>query len=209
MALFKYGGAKPNFRNWIRNGERFKYTAVTQQDTFIEQDLRRLESAWTGYDRHPPVLSFRLPVTAAIAGIKGDSKNPDRNTAYQLSFSFEDDAQSFFPITFQEFKIAVIPQNLPEALSHRLDESQAQTLLEDIDGTVRKRFFLRLEAVPVKGYLNAPQQLNGEDRWVLMANIVGASLEDRGGQSLWSYLADWYVSPAAQEVLDVYRPRGE
>jgi len=203
MALFKYGGGTPNFISWAKGTEKYKYVPLPRQNEYIIDEVKRLEEEWTDFEKRVPTLYIRTKILASLH----TNRTGENNTLHTLQLSFEDGSQSFFPVVFQGYKIALIPDNLKSSFTQELSEDMFVKLYDAFGQKYELSTNLWVELKPFKGYLDAPQPLNGDDRWVLMAKIVGLSLENPRTvkESIWDYSADWYISPSRKGVLNMYQ----
>lgn len=204
LTFYKMADAKPDFETWAKTSKAFKYQSVTEARTFIRKERERLEKKWIDLDRNGTVLNIRTTNMVDVqANLEKDENDPE---AYKLVILLDETRKTFFPYVHAGNNFVVIPRNIETSASHAINRTEAETILNEISKNSTQGVVIDFGVRPFKAYTDKPHKIGKEDQWVLMGDIISITLSSKQtGKPLWSYGADWYVSPKGQEVLDMYK----
>lgn len=206
IAFFKTGGQQPNYETLIRGLPDYRKVPPAKQDAFIAKQKQRLQTAYAKYNPQTDLLTIRTRVNVDLHAKQQDDK--DKTVLYSMTLSFGKDDSLFFPYRMGDYHIAIIPKKMDSSFEQNLAPSQYElikTSLGDVNGPAA----LYIQLKPSKAYLDEPYKIGGEDQWALVADVAGLVMMDGRGSRLWTYSADWYVSPMTQELRDIYSDKKE
>lgn len=200
IAFFKTDGITPNFEFWARNSDTFKRTAPTRVAKYVEGEKRRLSDIWHNYNPEEDFIVVKTRVDLNIS-----ARTPkDQPQEYWLNIQFIEGDPSYFPIIYQNYKFALIPQKMETLLRQSLKREQFDVLHQSL-GATQGYADLYVQLKPVRAHTNQPFIVDGEERWMLLCDVIGMEIKrEKSEDAIWNYSADWYVSPVREELQDLY-----
>ena len=207
MAFFKTGNTKPDFELWARNSKNYKVQPPTHALRYIEDEKQRLIKAWQKYDPESNTIILQTKVDIELE-IRKDENSTE--PAYWVYISLPQRPPLYFPYFYQNYLFAVIPLDIERLMVQKITRSQFDLIKNDFKDAVHGQAWLRLGLKPKIAHMDQPYDIDGQERWVLMADVVNMALTSRQtGSPYWYYVADWYVTPKARELNGLYEEHRE
>lgn len=201
IAFFKTANVKPDFTKWARESREFKTTAPARVDDFLYKESQRLLRRWNEYD--PETTLIRVGATVSVV-LEHFAK--DGGEAFRMTMSFDKGDVTYFPYEFQNYKFAVVPQKIETLLKQAISREQFDLISADFKGATVGSAKMEVQLKPVRSYLRQPYMLDGVEQWMMLTDTVTLALKSsRSGAALWTYGAEWYVSPVTREVQELYK----
>lgn len=201
LAFFKTAGTNPNFDMWAKNSKDYKTAAPARAKDVLYTEKQRLIKKW-----HAQGLDDVLTVGGMIDVALSSNLGSGEAREYWLYLNFKDGKSLYYPLEFQDYQFAVIPQGMQTLEKHRLQKEQYDLILADLKGLPEGTTYISLQLKPVKAYIDQPHMIDGREQWVLMCDIATVSLgSTTTKQTLWTYGADWYVSPVTRDLRGLYQ----
>jgi len=206
IAFFKAAGENPDFDLWAKNTRDYKRAAPAQANEILDKEKQRLMVKWREYKSAENVLDIRGNVSVELKS----TLEKDGTQHYWMYLSFEAGDITYFPFEFQDYKFAVIPQQIETLMIQEIREEQLNLIRNDFGGAMSGNAYLYLQLKPVKAYMQQPYVIDDTEQWALLCDIATLSLvSTKKAGALWNYGADWYVSPATETLRDLYQTPAE
>lgn len=203
IAFFKTADTNPDFEKWARDGKGYKTIAPSQAADYLYDEKQRLMRLWKKYDGDNAMIDINTNVDIDLK----TTADEDGNQFYWMYINFGKDSSVYFPFTYLEYKIAVIPQMIETMTIQKLQKEQFLLMQQEFDGKVRGQGSLSLQLKPVKAYIHQPYNIDGQDQWALLTDVATMSIKShRTNAPYWNYSAQWYMSPVREELNDLYKP---
>ena len=200
IAFFKTAETNPDFDLWAGGSSKYKSAAPARGKLIFQEEKQRLMRAWNEYDPQYDTLDIRTTVTLELKTVM-DEKN---NEHYMMMFDFDRDDAIYFPYSYQDYRIAVIPQLIEKMLVQTLDKNQYEIIRQRIGNGGKAALLFQLK--PVKAYIQQPYIIDNTEQWMFLCDIATLVLRTpRDGVNLWNYGADWFVSPETEKLRDLYK----
>ena len=202
IAFFKAGHTNPDFDKWAKGTREYKIVAPVRAEDYVAKEKQRLIKKWQSFNLDSDILNIRSTITVHLKqGV--DDKG---NETYAMEMAFDKNDAPYFPFEFQDYKFAVIPQKMGTFQKQPLTKEQFALLYADFEQSLTATAYLMLQMKAAKSYIQQPYDIDGVEQWVLLADPVTLALKSyRTGADLWTHGASWYVSPAKQEVRELYQ----
>ncbi len=202
IAFFKTAGVKPDFTKWAKESREYKITAPTRVDDYLYKESQRLMRRWKEYD--PETSLIRVGATVSV--VLEHLADKEGGEFFRMTISFDKGDVTYFPYEFQEYKFAVVPQKIETLLRQNISREQYDLITTDFKGETAGSAKMELQLKPVQSYMQQPYMLDGVEQWMMLTDPVTLALKSpRSGAALWTYGAEWYVSPVTREVQDLYK----
>lgn len=202
IAFFKTAGENPDFDLWAKNTRDYKRAAPARANETLDKEKQRLMVKWRDYNSSEDVLNIRSTVSIELKSTLAK----DGTQHYWMYLSFEAGDITYFPFEFQDYKFALIPQQIETLMVQEIREEQLNLIRNDFGGAMSGDAHLYLQLKPVKAYMQQPYVIDDAEQWALLCDIATLSLvSTKKGGSLWNYGADWYVSPATETLRGLYQ----
>lgn len=203
IAMFKTAGVKPDFKLWASKQPAFKIQPVTQVAPYLERETTRLEKVWDKYNLEDDILYVGVKVEV---GLEVREKK-DKQYEYLMRVALPPKSVLYFPVIYQDYNIALIPQNLNPMFTESIHKEQYDYMLQNFGG-ITGNAWLNVGLKPLKAYLDKPQMVDRVNAWAFFLNTASLNLfSETSGTQLWAQIADWYVSPKAKELNGLYNNR--
>lgn len=202
IAFFKTGETNPDFDLWAKGSKDYHNQPPTRAAEYLYKEKQRLMREWQKFKVEENVLMLETSTAVELKAIQND----DGEYHYWMYMAPADNATTYFPYKFQEYKIAVIPQKFESLMMQPLTKEQYLMMRQDFEDAAGGRARMRIGLKPVKSYMQQPYVIDNNEQWVLLTDVVTLGLiSQRTGTPFWYYTADWYVSPKTQELQDLYK----
>jgi hypothetical protein len=202
IAFFKTAGTNPDFDKWAKGGKDYMTTAPARVPDFLYKEKQRLIQLWQKYDGTDPIIDIKADILVTLK----TTADEDKNLFYWMYISFGKDDAVYFPYTYQDYKIAVIPQLIETLMIQQLQKEQYEMMLHEFGEKQEGSAVMYLQLKPVKAYIHQPYKIDGEEQWALLSDIATLSVKSyKTGSPFWNYSADWYMSPVTEELRDLYQ----
>ncbi len=206
IAFFKAAGENPDFDLWAKNTRDYKRAAPARANEILDKEKQRLMVKWREYKSAEDVLDIRGNVSVELKSTLAK----DGTQHYWMYLSFEAGDITYFPFEFQDYKFAVIPQQIETLMIQEIREEQLNLIRNDFGGAMSGSAYLYLQLKPVKAYMQQPYTIDNTEQWALLCDIATLSLVSmKKSGALWNYGADWYVSPATETLRELYATPSE
>lgn len=203
IAFFKTADTNPDFDRWAREGKSFKTVAPTRTDEFLFDEKQRLMRLWQKYDKVDPLIDISADVFIELK----TTHDKDGNQLYWMYITFGTQDAVYFPYTYLDYKIAVIPQMIEAMMIQQIQKEQFDNMYAEFESKLNGEGSLSLQLKPIKAYIHQPYKIDGEDQWALLSDIATMSIKSHRTQApYWIYSAQWYTSPMTGELRDLYKP---
>lgn len=201
IAFFKTDGLTPNFEQWARNNDSFKRVAPTRVAKYIDGEKQRFSKIWHNYNPEEDFIVVKTRVDLNIS-----ARTPkDMPQEYWLNIQFIEGDASYFPIVFQDYNFAIIPQKMETLLLQPLRREQYDILHQQLGAATQGYADLYVQLKPARAHTNQPFVIDGQERWVLLCDVIGMEIKrEKSDDAIWNYSADWYVSPVQEELQNLY-----
>ncbi len=205
IAFFKTGNTQPNYEKLATSSKDYRLTPIARQKTFIAKEKQRLMAAYRNYNPLTDLISIR---TRAFVTLH-TAVHEDKTVTHSMTISFGKDDSLFFPFTYGDYNIAIVPQKMDSSFEQNLADNQYELFKNELgkDQTGPVALFIQLR--PTKAYLDEPLTMGGLDQWALVSDVAGIIMTDSKGGRLWTYSAPWYVSPMTRELRDMYATQAD
>ena len=205
IAFFKTSGTNPDFEKWAKGHKDYARQSVVEAPDFVYREEQRLMKLFRKYNPQEDVLTIGTTVTVNLKAVN----EKDGSESFWMYLNFTDEAVTYFPFKFQDYKIAVIPQKIDTLLIQPLQKEQYLMMRADFKDKSVGPAKMYLGLKPVKAYVHQPYKIDNNDQWALLTDIATMALHSANtGSSMWYYTADWYVSPKADILRGIYQ-RGQ
>ncbi|PZO85398.1 MAG: hypothetical protein DI626_07505 [Micavibrio aeruginosavorus] len=202
IAFFKTANVKPDFMKWAKESREFKVAAPARVDDFLFMESQRLSRRWKEYDPETSLIRVGATVSVVLEHLAAK----DGGEIFRMTMSFDKGDVTYFPYEFQDYKFAVVPQKIETLLRQNISREQYDLITTDFKGETVGSAKMELQLKPVQSYLQQPYMLDGVEQWMMLTDTVTLALKSpRSGAALWTYGAEWYVSPVTREVQDLYK----
>lgn len=206
IAFFKTGDTAPDYDKWAKSTDEYGRTATTRVAEYLYKEKQRLMRRYTEYNPEEDFLNVRSNVEVELKAIE----DKDGNITYWLYILPGAQQTVYFPYTFMDYKLAVIPQMFETLMIHQIQKEQLDIMRNDFEGSMRGAAYLYLQLKPVRSYIHQPYKIDGIDQWTLLTDIVSMALRStKNNQPFWHYGASWYSSPVTEGLKDLYQPKQE
>lgn len=200
IAFFKTAGTPPNYETLAKISKQYYLTPPARQDDFLSKEKARLQAAYNSFDPDRKLLTIRTSANITLYKVQGD----EDTVTHGMTISFGKDDALFFPYEHGTYKIAVLPQKMGARFDQNLAPQQYDLIRQTFGDKDNGRAPLYVQLKPVKAYLDQPYRIGGTEQWALVADVAGLILTDSKGTRLWTYAADWYVSPMTEQLRNMY-----
>ena len=200
IAFFKTGKTLPNFEGWAKKSKNYKVAAPVLANDVLHEEMRRLKERWTAYKADESLLTIEGTINIELKEIK--AKNAAQ---YKMYMVFPQGEMTYFPYTHMEYDFAVIPKQLEGLMVQTIEKDQYDFINKSFRGKGHGKAYMSLQLKPVKAHMEQPYKIDGKNQWALMCDVATMSLHTlQSRQTLWTHAADWYVSPATEDVRGLY-----
>lgn len=199
IAFFKTANAPPNFEKLATASKAYRMTPVARQNDFAAKEKIRLQNAYNNFDVRNNLLTLQTRVDVELHHEMVDEKTEK----FTMTLSFGKDDALFFPYKFGDYNIAIVPRKMDSSFEQNLTRQQYALIQESLGGKDGyAKLFIQIK--PQKSYIDEPVKMGGLDQWAMVADVAGLVMMDKNGTRLWTYGADWYISPVTEELRDMY-----
>lgn len=205
IAFFKTAGTPPNYETLAKISKQYYLTPPARQDVFLAKEKQRLQTAYNVFDPAAKLLTIRTMANITLYAVQEDEETINRG----MTISFGKDDTLFFPYEHGDYKIAVLPQKMGSRFDQTLAPQQYELIKQTFNGRDNGRLPLYIQLKAVKSYLDQPFRIGGLEQWALVTDVAGLILTGNNGARLWTYGADWYVSPMTEQLRDMYDDQSE
>lgn len=202
IAFFKAGASNPDFDSWAKASRDYKTAAPTRAEEALFNEKQRLFKKWRAYNPDENVLTVAGSVQVELKAIT----TKDGNDQYWMYMSFPHGDVTYFPYKFLDYEFALIPQQIETMMIQPLQKEQYEHFLHSFNGTKSRDALLSVQLKPVRAYMQQPYMIDNKEQWVLLCDVATMALSTaKTGHPVWTYGADWYVSPVTQELRDLFQ----
>lgn len=202
IAFFKTADTNPDFDKWAREGKAFKTIAPARAADFLFDEKQRLMRLWQKYDKVDPLIDISANVLLELK----TTHDKGGNQLYWMYITFGKDDAVYFPYTYLDYKIAVIPQMIETMMIQPIQKEQYDNMYTEFENKFSGEGNLSLQLKPIKAYIHQPYEIDGQDQWALLTDIATMSIKSHRTQApFWIYSAQWYTSPMTGELRDLYK----
>ncbi len=203
LSFYKSSNIKPNFKEWAKKTDAFKYKSVTEADSYIKKESERLQSKWGEIDKKGNVINIYFSSVAIVKPVP--KENIDDPAFYDVHILLNKSDKAYFPYKFHDKHFALIPNNIEKVLSFTIDDSNAALILKNLKLESKEPVEIQLSIHPTKAYSKKPELIDGINQWVLMGDIVTMQMTAKKTNTiLWNYSEKNYVSPKRAVLNKVY-----
>ncbi len=202
IAFFKTANTRPDFDSWARGSDAYDTAPPARANEYLGKEKQRLQSAFNNYD---PATDF-LNVQTIVDIEAEQSTDANGKAIYMLYIMRDAGGINYFPFEYRDYKIALLPQKIEMMMAQRIPKEQYELIASQIGGK-KGEARLSMELKPVKSYLDRPYEMDGTEQWMFLCDIAAISLHsnNKNATTLWTYGADWYISPVKQELNTLYK----
>lgn len=202
IAFFKTGETNPDFDMWAKSSRDYRVAPPVRADEVLHTEKQRLMQKWRDYDTKESVLNITAMVSVELKTIT----NKDGSEQYWMYIVFPQGEVTYFPYKYLKYDLAVIPQQIESLMIQPLPKDQYMMIRTNLGDTTGANAYLSMQLKPTKAYLQQPYIIDNKEQWALMCDVATMSLLSyKTKQVMWTYSADWYVSPVTQQLRDLYQ----
>lgn len=206
FTFYKLSKTKPDFKRWADNTDIPRSVTVAEYPAYRRLLLRRLISLYNAYD---PEKSLTVRVRANIS-LRARPKYSLEGTSFApgVEISLGDDKKTpYFPYRVADQWVSVVVKDLQRVLSINLSEDSLGRFKHAFRllGAGERPVTIMIRLKPLSADATAPMHLNGIDQWLLLTEIINASLWNAEGELVWEIQDRNYVSPEQKEIEDLFR----
>lgn len=206
FTFYKLSKTKPDFKRWADNTEIPRSVTVAEYPAYRRALLRRLISLYDSYD---PEQSLTVRVKASISmRIRPKYSMDNAPFVPGVEISLGDDKKTpYFPYRVADQWVSIVVKDLERVLSINLSEGSLGKFRHAFRllGPGPRPVTIMMRLKPLSADATAPMHLNGIDQWLLLTEIVNASLWNADGELVWEIQDRNYVSPEQKEIEDLFR----
>jgi len=202
IAFFKTAGENPDFELWAKKTTDYRRAAPARAQGVLDKEKQRLMTRWREYNSDEDTLNVRGHVAVEL------KSTMDENDAqhYWMYIKFKAGEITYFPFRYQDYKFAVIPQQIETMMIQKITLEQFKLIRTDFSDNLTGSAYLYLQLKPFKAYMQQPYRIDDLDQWALLCDIASLSLVSlQKTGTMWTYAADWYVSPTTEKLRDLYQ----
>jgi hypothetical protein len=209
FAFCKIANITPDFSRW---GRELELETVRPPNADPEDDTR-LDRGFHSYLPDEDLIHIQLPVV--LTTVDADRKNAKLARAGIVkiaTISVEKQPSFYFPFQIADISIAMIPQEVESFTQVPLTAEQFVNLMNRVglpknwNGDINSKLSVEFQMRPTSVDIKKPVRLQGEDMWMMLAEVVTMSLWTPDHKKIvWEYTAPWYVTETSKELLDLYK----
>ncbi len=202
IAFFKAAGENPDFDLWAKKTMDYRRAPPARAQGVLEREKQRLMVRWRDYNQDEDTLTVRGNVGIELKS----TLDEDDVQRYWMYITFKAGDVTYFPFRFHDYKFAVIPQQIETLMIQQVTLEQFNLMRADFSNNTTGPAYLYLQLKPFKAYMQQPYRIDDLDQWALLCDIASMSIVSmQKSGTMWTYAADWYVSPATEGIRDLYK----